>query len=283
MGFLAISVVVIIWASFALSMRSMAMTSLTTVDVALLRFIVPAVVLLPFVPSRLSALRAISLPAAAMVILGAGLPFFFLAAAGAKATSATHVGALIAGTAPLSAVIVKRCLYGTPIRAKLALSLAVIALGVILVVMALPLRDASQMLTGIGALLLASLCWGFNTVGLRQLKTDAIGAAIILVYPSLFGIVILMGFDVLDSHLSQAPLAEMLPFILVQGVAIGVVSTLAYSLAIQKLGSSLSATIGSLAPALACLMAIPLLGEIPDTATIIAVLIIVVGVIGANT
>lgn len=281
-GFLAIAVAVTIWAGFALSMRSMAMTALTTADVALLRFIVPAVVLLPFVPSRLRMLRSLSLSAVVMVVVGAGLPFFFLAAVGAKATSATHVGALIAGTAPLSAVIVKRVLYGVGVSGKLAVSLVVIVLGIALMVAALPLREGSQILTGIGALLLASLCWGFNTVGLKQLKTDAIGAAIVLVYPSLSAIVAMMGLGVVDSRLLQTSFSEILPFALVQGVAVGIVSTLAYSLAIQKLGSSLSASIGSLAPALACLMAIPLLGEIPNATTVIAVVILLVGVIGAS-
>lgn len=281
-GFLAIALAVTIWAGFALSMRSMAMTTLTTADVALLRFIVPAVVLLAFVPSRLRALRSLSLSAATMVVIGAGLPFFFLAAAGAKATSATHVGALIAGTAPLSAVIVKRVLYGVGVSGKLVFSLAVIVFGIALMVAALPLREGSQMLAGIGALLLASLCWGFNTVGLQQMKTDAIGAAIVLVYPSLFTVVAMMGVGAVDSRLLQASFAEILPFAVVQGVAVGIVSTLAYSLAIQKLGSSLSATIGSLAPALACLMAIPLLGEIPNTTTIIAVVILLIGVMGAS-
>lgn len=281
-GFLAITVAVTIWAGFALSMRSMAMTNLTTADVALLRFIVPAVALLPFVPARLAVLRSVSWTAAAMVVLGAGVPFFFLAAVGAKATSATHVGALVAGTAPLSAVLVKRCFYGFAVSAKLALSLAVIVAGVALMVSALPLREGGQMLAGIGALLLASLCWGFNTVGLQRLKIDAVGAAIILVYPSLFAVVALIGFDVVDSRLSQAAVSEMLPFILVQGVAVGIVSTLAYSLAIQQLGSSLSAAIGSLAPALACVMAIPLLGEMPNVATLVAVVIIVVGVISTS-
>lgn len=281
-GFLAIAVAVMIWVGFALSMRSIATTTLTTADVALLRFVVPAVILLPLMPARLAALRSVSWVAVTMVVLGAGLPFFFLTAVGAKATSATHVGALVAGTAPLSAVLVKRFFYDFSINLKLALSLAVIVLGVALMVSVLPLHEDGQMLVGIGALLLASLCWGFNTVGLQQLKTDAIGAAIILVYPSLFAVVALMGFDVLDSRLSQVAISEMLPFILVQGVAVGIVSTLAYSFAIQRLGSSLSATIGSLAPALACVMAMPLLGETPNTTTLIAVVVIVLGVISTS-
>ncbi|MCY1244778.1 hypothetical protein D9M72_578750 [compost metagenome] len=67
-----------------------------------------------------------------------------------------------------------------------------------------------------------------------------------------------------------------------QGLGVGLVSTVGYAFAISRLGAARSATIGSLAPALASLMAIPILGEALAFATAIGILVITTGVILAN-
>jgi drug/metabolite transporter (DMT)-like permease len=68
----------------------------------------------------------------------------------------------------------------------------------------------------------------------------------------------------------------------VQGLGVGLFSTLGYAFAITRLGSAKSATIGSLAPALAALLAIPILGEPLSAGTAISILVITTGVILAN-
>ena len=73
--------------------------------------------------------------------------------------------------------------------------------------------------------------------------------------------------------------------LLVQGLGVGVVSTLSYATAIARLGPARSAVIGSLAPVLASLGAVPLLGEILTPAIALGVgidptTVIVGGLIG---
>jgi drug/metabolite transporter (DMT)-like permease len=84
------------------------------------------------------------------------------------------------------------------------------------------------------------------------------------------------------THIGQFSLAEAAPFLLVQGLGVGVVASLAYALAISRLGPARSAAIGALAPALACLLAVLLLGEQLTVAIVVGVVAITVGVIRAN-
>ncbi|HCT35249.1 MAG TPA: EamA/RhaT family transporter, partial [Sulfitobacter sp.] len=101
-GYLAIAVTVLVWAGFALSTRAASGAQLTFGDVALIRSGIPALFFLPFLPKRIAVLRQLPARRWLMIAAGAGLPFFWLAAMGGAQTSATHVGALIAGTTPVS-------------------------------------------------------------------------------------------------------------------------------------------------------------------------------------
>jgi drug/metabolite transporter (DMT)-like permease len=159
-GYAAIVVVVAIWAGFALSIRAIGASPLAPADVALIRFGLPAILLLPFLPSRLAALRRIRTADAAMVLAGAGLPFFFIATAGGAATSATHVGALIAGTAPLSVAILSRALEGRGIGAARWRAIGIILAGIAALVLPQASVSPQAMMRGAGLLLLASLFWG---------------------------------------------------------------------------------------------------------------------------
>lgn len=95
-GYLTISIVVLVWAGFALSVRAISSTALAPADVAMIRFLVPALVLLPWLPQRIAQLRQVKFENVLLVLIG-GVPFFLIASAGGALTSAAYVGTLIAG------------------------------------------------------------------------------------------------------------------------------------------------------------------------------------------
>jgi drug/metabolite transporter (DMT)-like permease len=280
-GWAALAVTLSIWAGFSLSIRAIGRSVLTPADVALLRFIVPALVLLPLLPSRAAALRAVAPQHLAMIAVGAGLPFFLLAAAGGRLSSAAHVSALVAGTTPLSFALVGWALWREPVGAARGCSLAIIVAGVALLATGLGGVPGSW-LGGAALLLGASLLWGVYTHGLRRSRLDPVACVMVVTYPSIFALLLLMAAGVLDSHLSQAAPSQTLPFVLVQGVGVGLVSTLGYSIAIRHLGSLRCSTAGALAPVLATLLAIPLLGEQPSVLSACGVLVVTAGVVLAS-
>lgn len=280
-GYLAIYGVVIIWAGFALTLRAIGASALAPADVALMRFAVPAIALIPFLPSRLAQLKQVRLQDALMVLSG-GIPFFLIATEGARTTSAAHVGALIAGTAPLSVAILSRFLEFSPIPRRRWFSLGLIAAGAIGIIAARPSQMTLETMRGIGHLLVASMLWGIYTIGLRRTGLDAIGNALILVLGSLAALIVLMVTGITPSHIGSFTLHEALPFMLIQGLGVGLLATLGYAFAITRLGSAKSATIGSLAPALAAILAIPFLGESLGFGTAACIVVITAGVIMAN-
>ena len=71
---------------------------------------------------------------------------------------------------------------------------------------------------------------------------------------------------------------EILIQLLIQGLLSGVVALVAFGIAIERLGSSRAASFTGLVPALAAVIAVPVLGEHPDTAAIIGVVATGVGV-----
>ena len=278
-GYLAIAVTVLVWAGFALSTRAASGAQLTFGDVALIRSGIPALFFLPFLPKRIAVLRQLPARRWLMIAAGAGLPFFWLAAMGGAQTSATHVGALIAGTTPVSVAVLTWVIYRQ--RPAVMLPLGIILVGVAALIGASG-NLAAGSLTGVALLLSASLFWGCYTLGLRGSGLDPIGCALVLALPSTLVLLPLLATGVLPSNLTQVRLAEAMPFILAQGVGVGLVSSLTYAIAIARLGVAKCAAIGSLAPAIAAVLAVPLLHEALTFGTILAVLIICAGVMLAN-
>ncbi|HEV7321370.1 MAG TPA: DMT family transporter [Ensifer sp.] len=280
-GYAVLAVVVLVWAGFALSMRAIGASPLATADVALIRFAVPIIALLPAIPQRLATLRKVRPRDAALVLLG-GVPFFFIASEGAKATSAAYVGALVAGTTPVSVALIAFLLERKTVAKKRWLPLALILAGVTGIVAGQQHAVTAESLRGVGFLLVASLIWGAYTIGLRRTGVDAIANGLLLSIGSLIILLALVLTGAVTSHIGQFSWHQALPFILVQGLGVGLVSTVGYAFAISRLGAARSATIGSLAPALASLLAIPVLGEPLAFATAIGIAVITSGVILAN-
>ena len=69
---------------------------------------------------------------------------------------------------------------------------------------------------------------------------------------------------------------------LAQGLGVGVISSVSYALAIRHLDTPRCSAIGSMAPALACLGAVPLLGESLTLTVVCGIAAITAGVILAN-
>lgn len=280
-GYTVLGVVVFVWAGFALTLRAIGASPLSPADVALIRFALPLIFLLPFSARRLGKLRKIAPKDALLVLLG-GVPFFFIATEGARTTSAAFVGALIAGTSPVAVALLSCLFERKALERRKLLPLALILCGAIGMVIAQPKAIDAGTMTGVGFLLAASLLWGTYTIGLRRTGLDALSNGLLVSAGSLIVMTVLMLCGLTQVDFSKVTLFDAAPFLLIQGIGVGLISTVGYAFAISRLGASKSATIGSLAPALAALLAVPLLGEALSFATLAAIALITVGVILSN-
>ncbi|MTD14145.1 EamA family transporter [Nakamurella sp. YIM 132087] len=276
----AMAATVVLWAGFALSIRGIAGSSLTPVDVALLRFGLPVLVLLPVVPAAVRRIRRAPLPAAVAIACGAGLPYFLTSALGGRLTSATLVGLVIPGTVPVfvtAAVALRR--RAMPSAPRLG-ALALVVAGV--TVIAVPeLRSGP----GLAVLLAASAFWAAFTLGLRRAGLRPLDTVLLVCLPSLPVTVLLAVLRPSGSALlsSTAGLPDVLVFTAVQGIGIGLCAGLTYAVAVARLGPRPAAATGALTPVLVAAIAFPLFGERPTLPLLAGAVLVVAGVIAANT
>jgi len=260
LGYLAMTLVLFIWSSFALSIRTIDGSSLTIADVALLRFMVPAILLAPWAIKHLRVIKTIKAVDLALILLG-GIPFVFLAALGAKSVPTAYVGTILAGTPAVFVAIIGAVFFAQMMSKKRWFALFMILVGVVVMMLSeqqlLSLQDPS----GLGFLFAASACWAIFAITLKRVNLKPITVVIILSYCSGFIMLVLISSGMVDSELGHFSLQQALPFIAIQGVGIGVVATICFSYAINQLGAEQASVLGSLSPAITALLAVPVLGE----------------------
>ncbi|GAA4935687.1 DMT family transporter [Actinoplanes utahensis] len=268
------AVTVMVWAGFALSVRGIGVSTLTTADAALIRFGVPVLLLAPWIPRTIRRLRAERPAVLAGLLVGAGLPYFLVAALAGRLTSAALVGLVIPGTVPVFVALLAYRLTRSTISKPQAAALAVILAGV---------ATAGFQPAGV-VLLLAGLIWAVYTMALRLTVLDPIGTALALCLPSSLVTVLLIVTGVLPSNLAAglARPADTVLYLLVQGVGVGVLAGLCYPVAIRRLGGRTAATLGALSPVVTALAAIPLLGEPIAPRDAAGLVLVVAGVVAYN-
>ena len=266
----------LIWGSWIVVTRLGVRTTLTPFDAAFLRFGIPAVLLLPVLLREGLAVRRIGVLRTALMVAGAGLPFFLVSSAGMQFAPAAHAGALLPGTMPLFVAVlaglVERERFG---GARLA--------GFTLIVAGVLAIGGYHLLLGEGGhwrghlLFLGGAClWAIYTLAFRRAGIGPWHAAALINAYSIVAFVPIYLWT--GSRLPQASWAELGLQSLSQGILSGIVALLAYGIAVRRLGAPRAAVFISLTPAIAAVIAIPALGEWPDLATTLGIAAVTLGV-----
>ncbi len=79
LGYAAIITTLFLWSGFFLSLRGGAISNLLPADIALARFLIPAIVLLPFVLKSMDNIRAVPSKYLLGIVVGSGLPYLLVA------------------------------------------------------------------------------------------------------------------------------------------------------------------------------------------------------------
>jgi drug/metabolite transporter (DMT)-like permease len=244
----------------------------------MLRFALPAVVLAPFWWRLGLVPRGVSTALLAMMVAGAGAPFFVLVATGMHYASAAESGVLLGGTMPmfaavLSAVIDRERFAWSRLIGFAFVLAAMAAIGGVALVQG---DGAGRLLIVVGAALWAVYTLAYRRSGLAPLPA----AGIIAAWSSL----LLLPFALFagTEALLAAGSAVLLGEVVSQGVLSGIVALTCYGMAVRTLGASRAALLAALPPALAALLAIPMLGEVPSALTMVGVVLAVAGVALGN-
>lgn len=280
-GLAAMTVTLVIWTGFLLSLRTGSQSPLTSTDLALMRFGMPALLFAPLLILRWPQIRRIRLRYALLLMLG-GLPFFYLIALGSHHAPAAHAGALVPGTAPLLVTGIAVLLFKEPLPRQRLLGLGVIVAGVAVLLGSGLLNLDTGYWRGHLAFLAASLFWACYTVALRVLGIGALEATALLCSVSLLGLLLLLAGGWVESNLAITDWSALWPYLLTQGLGAGVLGGFTYGIAIGALGAERTAALGSITPALATVAAMLLLDEPLSGSGLAGVLTITLGVLLAS-
>ena len=258
-GFAAGLGVVALFSGFALISRMGSQTELHVHDLAMLRFGIGAVLLLPvFLRSRLAGL---SIWQATKLAFFGGAGFALLAYAGLFLAPATHGAALLHGTLPLTTFIILAILAPHIADRRRLPGLILIGVGIGLMLADSFVGVVPAQLAGDICLLLASLCWSAYAVSVQRAGISPVSAAAIVAVLSamvfcpaylLFGV---------GSGLLAADASDLLIQAVFQGVLIGALSIAIYTHAVRSFGAANTALFTASVPCITALLAMPLLGE----------------------
>ena len=279
-GWLAVLATVTIWAVWAVATRHAVTHDLPPSAIGLLRFGVPALLLLPFAWRSGLSPKGLELPKA-LGLLDSGAPFFLIVALGMQFAPAAEIGPLLPGTMPLFVALIGWLVFGEKLGRLRMLGFALILIGVACI------GGYGLFVTGSGAwrghlLLLTGAClWGIYTHAYRRSGLSALQAAALI---GLWSFLILLPFGLppLIRAIGDGLAGPLVLQALLQGFVAGVAGIVLYGIAIDRLGASRAAAISPLAIVLAALLAIPVLGEIPDAAAMIGITLATLGVVLAS-
>jgi len=270
---------VVIWAAWLPATRVAISDGLGPIDIALLRYGVPALMLLPV------CLRTGLLPRGVPVSLLLamfcwGAPFVLLMSFGMARASVVHTAALVPCMMPVIAAFASRAFYGEAIPRQRRIGITFIMVDAMLVLVSVYIGDSMTDLSTIGLLLLASAGWAAYSVAFRRSGLTAVQAAAVVFAWSTIMLIPLALMH--GTMLPTLPTGSLLFHILAQGVLSGFVATIAYGLAIGRLGVPRAASFSVLVPVLATILAVVWIGEMPSALDAVALCIGTLGVAVIN-
>ncbi len=274
-GFAWMAVAVLIWASWLVLTSSGRTTALSVLDLAVLRAIVPALILAPLLwRHRQEIVRVGPLPC--LFLSAYGAPFILCVGLGLSYAPVAHAGALVPGLMPVVALALGLAGLGRRPDMRQGVAVLLIVTGAAAIVLQGAGGEGSdQRWVGHMLFLLGALCWASFTVTMQVvalppfLATAIVGAVSALVLLPIWAISDL-------SNLGAAQFTDIAFQVVFQGVISGLLSMFAFSRALALI-PDMAPPLSALTPGVAAILAIPVLGQIPGIFDVLALALVVAG------
>ncbi len=280
LGYLAIISAVTIWGAWVALTRYAVIGSLTPASVTLLRVGIPALLLAP-VLFRIGLWPKGRTVAFLFCLLGAGAPFLLIIGNGMRYAPTADVGPLVPGTMPLIVALLSVVIFKEKLGWARAIGFALCLAGVLTIAGRSIVSASGDTSFGHMLLITAAFCWACYTVAFRHVGVTAIEMAALVSFWSAIAI-LPFGIPPLIEAFDKGAHGDIVVQALIQGIGSGLVALVLYNIGIARLGASRAAAFVALVPALATVIAIPLLKEIPDAASIFGVVTTGAGVLLAS-
>jgi drug/metabolite transporter (DMT)-like permease len=275
-GLLAALAAALIGSGWQIASRHGVTTSLGPLELAVLRYGIPSLLLLPLLLRTGLFPAGLPGPRLALLALGGGLPFGLLVLAGAQWAPAAHMGVFMAGSVPLFTALGARLAFGERITGLRLPGLLLMG-GGMAVFGASGFADAASSWRGDLLFILAAMVWATYTLVFRRSGlTPWQGAAVINAWSMLLLVPVLLVFGA--PRLLSAPWTDVAGQALGQGVIAGLLGLVTYMISIAKLGAARASLSAALVPISTALGAAWLLGEPLGVGTLVACVLVAGGV-----
>lgn len=269
-----------IWSGWVVISRLGVTQTLTIYDIIVLRFLIAALVVAPFVttfwPRKLSWWKVLLLGC------GPGVPYLLFAFNGMRFAPASHAGILMNGSLPIFAAFIGWWLLGEKANTRTIIGLLIVFVGCGLIGMDRGSVGASST-TWIGHLFFLSTAAILAAYMVATKLWELAPLQALVVIPTInlawFGPVYLA---FLPSAMPQAPWSEILLQGLYQGLGPSILGVLFFTTAIRAIGPTPTAAVMAGVPGVATLLAIPVLGEWPSMLAWTGLLIVTTGILMAT-
>ncbi|MDA8649595.1 DMT family transporter [Alphaproteobacteria bacterium] len=273
---------VTIWSVFLVNTRFAISSNFSVEEVMTLRLVTASIVTLPFMIKLGVILRGQSFVSTVMIALMPSAVAPYIISSGLFYASASDSGALAPGTLPFWAALFSFLLIGEKPSKLRLVGLLAIFIGAISVGLT-QMLDGSNSETWKGHLLflLGACLWAIYTIYFKQAGLRPVqGLVVGLFWGTLFLVPVL--FMTGEVSFSNVSIQEIVWVCLLQGVLIGVLAMILYSIAIRCLGAAQTAAFGALTPILALFGGVVFLNEMITTGGVMGIFLVAVGVILAS-
>lgn len=274
-GFACAFAVLFVWTGFILASRHGARGVLTPWDLAVLRYGVSFLVLLPVALG--GALRGIPLHRIAAIAGTAGYGFALCAYTAFSLAPAAHAAVLLPGALPFVTALLAWALLGERITPRRAISLGIVALGIVLLA-GQGFFESPGAWRGDILFFIGTSSWAVFSILVRRWRITALQATVSIAV-GCAPLYLPVWWLFLPSRLGEAAIGEVLFQAVYQGVLAMVVASLLFTRAIVALGPTTLSLFTSLVPALAALAAWPVLGETLGPGALAGVALVTAGML----
>lgn len=267
-----------IWGAWPVLSRAAVGGALGPQEVAVLRFGVAGLVLLPYLLRR--GLGHVGLAKACVIAAGAGVPYVLIMMRGLELAPAGHAGVITPSVMLLVSSLGGALLLKDRISVSRLIGLGVIVAGLVTLGSASFGALEGNQWQGDLLFALGGLLWASYTVACRAWSIEPFHATALV---SVLSLVALVPLTLASGTpgLLQAPFTEVVFQGVFQGLFAAILALLFYSRSVALLGASRGAVFAALVPGLSVLLAYPVLGEVPSLHELAGLAVVSLGVSGA--
>ena len=280
-GVLAALSAALIGSVWQLASRHGVTTSLGPLELAVLRYGIPAIVLLPLLCKAGFLPQTLPWPQLLLLVATGGLPFGWIVTQGAQWAPAAHIGVFTSGSVPLFTALGGWLLTGQALGRWRVVGLALILTGLA----AFGLADIAILGStwrGDALFMIAAMLWAVHSLAFQRSGLSPWhGVALFNFWSAVLLIPVVAVFGA--PKLMTAPWPEVAFQALGQGVLAGLLGLVTYMAAIARLGAARASLLAALVPLLTALGAAALLNEPLSASKLVAIALVMCGVALAVT